>query len=56
MLLLLFRLELLASYQAGLLQSLDLLGLGVSDLHSSLAELRALALTRAQLTEEEVSE
>lgn len=45
----------MASYHQGLLVALELLGLSApSSLQKALEELRALALTRAQLTEQEV--
>jgi hypothetical protein len=48
------RLELLASNYQGLHVVLDLLGLSVPHLPTTLSELRKLALARAQLSEEEV--
>jgi cysteinyl-tRNA synthetase len=48
------RLQLLASHQAGLLASLDMLGLAPPDLAATLGELRRLALARAQTNEAEV--
>jgi hypothetical protein len=48
------RLQLLAEYQAGLLASLQLLGLAVPDLAACLEALKSLALTRAGLTQQEV--
>lgn len=48
------RLPLLASYQQGLLVSLELLGLAAPSTLTALEELRRLALARAQLSEEEV--
>jgi hypothetical protein len=49
------RLELVASAYQGLQVALDLLGLAVPHLPTTLSELRRLALARAQLSEEEVS-
>lgn len=48
------RLQLLAQYQAGLLASLQLLGLAAPDLAATLQHMKALALTRAGLTEQRV--
>lgn len=48
------RLQLLAEYQAGLLASLQLLGLAVPDLAACLDALKSLALARAGLTQQEV--
>ncbi|WIA09089.1 hypothetical protein OEZ85_008502 [Tetradesmus obliquus] len=50
------RLQLLAEYQAGLLASLQLLGLAVPDLAACLDALKSLALARAGLTQQEVEE
>jgi len=48
------RLELLAAYQRGLCVALELLGLSVPDLDTTLQQLRRLALARAELSEQEV--
>lgn len=48
------RLQLLAEYVAGLTASLQLLGLAVSDINSTLTHMRELALARAGLTQEQV--
>ncbi|PRW59911.1 cysteine--tRNA cytoplasmic isoform X1 [Chlorella sorokiniana] len=49
------RLQALASYQAGLQAVLELLGLWAEQPAAVLAELRALALTRAGLSEEQIA-
>eukprot|EP00879_Flechtneria_rotunda_P011859 GHRR01012388.1.p1 GENE.GHRR01012388.1~~GHRR01012388.1.p1 ORF type:complete len:312 (+),score=111.78 GHRR01012388.1:250-1185(+) len=50
------RLQLLAEYQAGLTQSLALLGLGRNDISATLQEFKSLSLVRSGLTQDQVDE